>query len=106
MGTTSTFVPECGKETPDRLAVTVERTVASCRGGQTPGEQDHNNRAHRGEEQNHMDRPGDYRGGGENHRHSIGATGHNNHRVHTVYKVHRREEGDHTMVVGGGGAGG
>ena len=45
VGTTSTSVPECSKETPDRLAV------------EPSAQQDHNNhRVHRGEEQNHMDR--------------------------------------------------
>ena len=85
VGTTSTSVPECRKETPDRLAVcTVERTVTHSLPltGEPPAQQDHNHhRVHGGEEQNTMDRTSP-QGGGENHQHSIGATGgtdHNNH---------------------------
>ena len=52
VGTTSTSVPECGKETPDRVAVcTLERTVTH-KLPLTGAQQDHNNhRVHSGEEQ-------------------------------------------------------
>ena len=52
VGTTSTSVPECRKETPDRLAVcTVERTVTHSLllRGEPPAQQDHNHhRVHGG----------------------------------------------------------
>ena len=60
VGTTSTSVPECRKETPDRLAVcTVDRTVTHRLPltGEPPEQRDHtNHKVHKGEEQNHMDR--------------------------------------------------
>ena len=83
VGTTSTSVPDCGKQTPDHLAVcTVERTVTHSL-PPTGAQQDHNNhRVHRGEEQNPMDRTTITKGiirtigpqGGENHQHDIDTT--------------------------------
>ena len=93
VGTTSTSVPECRKETTDRLAVcTAERTVTHrlplTQGGEPPAQQNHKN--HRGGAEPHGQDTGTTREG-ENHQHSMmprrggelpAQQDHNNHRLH------------------------